>query len=34
MILIIDKELKEAYGLKEYYAVFNVMKKEKNGGLS
>lgn len=30
MILSIDKELKEAYGLKEYYAVFNVMKKEKN----
>mgnify|MGYP003296455018 CR=1 FL=1 len=30
MILSIDKGLKEAYGLKEYYAVFNVMKKEKN----
>lgn len=30
MILNIDNELKEAYGLKEYYVAFNVMKKERN----
>jgi transposase len=30
MILEIDKELKEAYEMKEYYAIFNVMKKERN----